>query len=192
MNVALRRPMDVAEFLAWEQRQELRYEFDGLKPVAMVGGTEAHGAISISVATALQRRLQGTRCRAFGSDMKIEVAGRIRYPDALIVCRPLQLGSRVVNDPVVVFEVLSETTAQVDRFDKNEEYRLTPSIQRYVMLEQDRPTATVFNRAGDDWVGRIVGPGGVIGMPEIGIELPLPECYEGIEFPPRDEPAAAR
>ena len=42
MNVALRQRMSLAEFLAWEERQELRYEFDGFQPYAMVGGTAAH------------------------------------------------------------------------------------------------------------------------------------------------------
>ncbi len=52
MNVALRRPMTLDEFLAWENRQELRYEFDGFQPIAMTGGTAAHAAI--------QRRMPAT------------------------------------------------------------------------------------------------------------------------------------
>ena len=53
MNVALRRPMTVPEFLAWEERQELRYEFDGFQPVAMPGGTRVHAAIEMNLAAAL-------------------------------------------------------------------------------------------------------------------------------------------
>lgn len=45
MTVALRRPMTLAEFLAWEERQGLRFEFDGFQPVAMTGGTNAHEAV---------------------------------------------------------------------------------------------------------------------------------------------------
>ena len=39
MNASLRKPMTLHEFLAWERRQDLRYEFDGLAPIAMTGGT---------------------------------------------------------------------------------------------------------------------------------------------------------
>ncbi len=39
-------PITLAEFLAWEERQELRHEFDGFAPVAMTGGTRAHETIS--------------------------------------------------------------------------------------------------------------------------------------------------
>jgi len=65
---------------------------------------------------------------------------------------------------------------------KNQEYRDTPSIQRYVMLEQDVIGATVFARVGDDWVGHVLGAEAVLAMPEIGIDVPLAEFYEGVEF----------
>jgi Uma2 family endonuclease len=57
----------------------------------------------------------------------------------------------VITDPVVIFEVLSPSTATTDHIVKKQEYRDTPSIQRYVMLEQDRQAATVFARTDDDW-----------------------------------------
>jgi len=191
MNVPLRRPMRLSEFLAWEERQELRYEFDGFQPLAMVGGTAAHNTISVNITSALQRRLRGTPCRVFGSDMKVEVIGHIRYPDALVVCSPVARDAKVVRDPVVVFEVLSDSTGLVDRIDKNEEYRQTPSIRRYVMLEQDRPAATVFMRSGNEWLGRVIAGDGVLGMPEIGAEIPLAELYEGVDFPTGETDAAS-
>ena len=49
MNVVLRRPMTLPEFLVWEERQELRYEFDGSRPVAMTGGTYEHDAIQVNL-----------------------------------------------------------------------------------------------------------------------------------------------
>ncbi len=87
-----------------------------------------------------------------------------------------------MTDPVVVFEVLSPGTASIDHFVKNQEYRDTPSIQRYVILEQDFVGATVFARVGDDWVGHVVGVDAVLTMPEISIDIPLAELYDGLEF----------
>jgi Uma2 family endonuclease len=110
------------------------------------------------------------------------VAGSIRYPDAFVVCSPIPRGTKVVTDPVVVFEVLSPTSSTTDRIVKNQEYRDTPSIRRHVMLEQDRQAATVFDRVGDDWAGHVVSGDVVLAMPEIGIELPLAELYEGVSF----------
>ena len=83
MNVALRRPMTSAEFLDWEEQQPLRYEFDGLQPVAMTGGTAAQAAIQRNLAIAIGGRLRGRSCQFFGNDLKIEVAGKIRLPGRL-------------------------------------------------------------------------------------------------------------
>ncbi|MGB8840906.1 MAG: Uma2 family endonuclease [Aliidongia sp.] len=81
MNVALRKPMTTAEFLEWERRQSLRYEFDGFQTIAMTGGTAAHAAIHRNLAVAITSRLRGRPGQFFGSDLKIELAGKIRYPD---------------------------------------------------------------------------------------------------------------
>lgn len=182
MNVALRQRMSLADFLAWEERQELRHEFDGFEVYAMVGGTAAHAIVQRNLVTALTLRLRGRVCQAFGSELKIEVAGSIRYPDAFIVCTPVAPTTKVVTDPVVIFEVLSESTARVDRVTKNAEYRATASVRRYVMLEQDSQAATVFAREDDRWVGSLLTGDAVLAMPEIGIEVPLAELYEGLDL----------
>jgi Uma2 family endonuclease len=184
MSTALRRPWTVAEFLDWEERQECRYEFDGSRPVAMVGATLNHNLIVLNVAALLREKLKGKLCRVAIESVKIEVAGRIRYPDVIVSCTPASGQSTILPDPVVVFEVLSDSTAQVDRTEKNQEYRDTPSITRYLMLEQDLCRATMFAREGDRWVGSLLGPDAIIAMPEIGVELALAEAYEGVELLP--------
>lgn len=182
MNVVIHRSMTLEMFLAWEERQELRHEFDGFAPMAMTGGTVAHSQIQANLLRSVGNGLLGKSCRIFGSDLKILVAGSIRYPDAFVVCSPVSATATVVTDPVVVFEILGPSTAAVDYGVKNEEYRDTPSIQRYVMLEPDRQAATVFARIGDDWVGHLISGEAILEMPEIGIEIPLAELYEGVSF----------
>jgi Putative restriction endonuclease/Transposase DNA-binding len=117
------------------------------------------------------------------------VAGRIRCPDAFVTCgEPGAPRETVERTPVVVFEVLSESTQTVDRTDKAREYRETPSIQRYVMLEQVRAAATFCARQGDTWTVSLLFRGDTLSVPEIGAEIPLDELYLGLEL---DEPAAA-
>jgi Uma2 family endonuclease len=183
MSMAQRRPITIDAFLAWERKQELRYEFDGFEPVAMTGGTLNHGAIGDNAVDAVRRRLKSP-CRVFSSNVKILVAGRVRYPDAAVTCSPIDGQSDILPNPVVVFEVLSPSTAAVDRITKNAEYAATPSIQRYVMLEQVRIGATVFARDGTNWVGTVLLDDAVLAMPEIGVELPLRDLYAGIDLPP--------
>ena len=184
MGVALKEPMTLEAFLDWENRQGLKYEFDGFQPVAMVGVTTAHAAIQRNLLGLLFSRLRGHRCQAFGSDLKIQVAGRIRYPDGFIVCSPVAPNATVIDDPVVVFEILSPGTSYTDRIEKNREYRATLSIQRYVILEQSRPAASVYARVGDEWVADFVVGEAELALPEIGSNLPLAEFYEGVPFAP--------
>ena len=74
MNIALRKPIGVEASLDWEERQELRYEFDGFRPIAMTGGTSEHSAIQRNLIMALGIRLRGKTCQVHGSGLKIAVA----------------------------------------------------------------------------------------------------------------------
>lgn len=192
MNVALKRPWTTEQFLAWEERQERRYEFDGFQPIAMAGGTAAHAAIQRNLIVALGVGLRGKTCQPYGSELKIKVAdGPIRYPNAFVVCTPVRPQATVVSDPVVIFEVLSESSATDDFVTKNVEYRATPSVQRYVVLQQTQAAAVVFSRKGDDWVTDLLtGDGAILRMPEIGLDIPLSEIYPGVAFEAGEEATA--
>ncbi len=184
MSQTLRRPMTMAEFLAWEEEQPAKYEFNGHGIVAMTGGTVAHPLICVNVTTSLAIRLRGRPCRAHGGELKIEVAGSIRYPDAFVVRTPQVLTASVAQHPVVVFEVLSPSTATVAFTEKHDGYRDTPSVQRYVILRQDRIHATVFTQDGQGWSRGVLTEDMTLAMEEIGIEIPMAEFYEGIVFDP--------
>lgn len=184
MNVALRRGMTTEEFLDWEERQPERWEFDGSRPVAMVGGTSAHGSICLGIGAELRERLRGGPCRVYVAGMKTRPGASIRYPDAIVTCSPVENQATIVDHPVVVFEVLSPSTSSIDQIDKNAEYRAMPSVQRYVMLSQTVIGAAVFERRGPDWVGSLLtAPGAVLDMPELGISVPLAAFYEGVIDP---------
>lgn len=190
MNVALRKPMSVAEFLAWETRQELRFEFDGFAPVAMTGGTIAHDLITFNVRKALDARLGGKPCTPHGPNVKIVTAGKVRYPDALVTCMPIDPNASTVDSPVVVFEVVSEDTARTDRIVKLREYQATPSIQRYVILEQKSVGVSVFTRRDSDWIATALTEGDTLQMPEIDVEISIEEFYASLNYssPAETEP----
>jgi Uma2 family endonuclease len=189
MSAPLRKPMTLEEFLAWEERQEFKHEFDGFGPVAIAGGTFAHAVIQRNLAIAVGGRLLDKSCDFVGSDFKIEVAGSVRYPDGMVVCTPVLPDAKLIRDPVVIFEVLSPSTAAKDQFVKGPEYEATPSVQRYVMLSQDRIAATVFSRENGDWIGRLLGEDATLAMPEIGLTLPLAELYARLDLsrPPAED-----
>jgi Uma2 family endonuclease len=119
--------------------------------------------------------------------LKIEVAGRIRYPDVFVSCTPGPGKQTVVDDPVVVFEVLSDSTSRTDRIEKLREYGATPTIQRYVILEQDAIAAMVFVRKGTDLVAETLTADDTLRMPEIDVEVPMADFYAGINL--NEEPS---
>lgn len=186
MSQLQHRMMTPEEFLAWEAMQELRWEFDGFQPVAMTGSTDAHAAIQGNIITALTTRLRGTPCYARGLDIKVQIGSKYRYPDAFVSCTPVARGSTSAADPVVIFEVLSESTARTDRILKLMEYRLLPSVQRYIMLEQNESVATVVTRGETGWSLEMLDANGTLAMPEIGIEVAMAELYDGLDLTPLD------
>jgi Uma2 family endonuclease len=184
MSVAFQEPMTLMEFLDWEERQELRWEFDGFEPVAMTGGTDAHETIGGALRALLYDRLRGKPCRVRGPTLKIAVAGRIRYPDAFVFRAAVPGHTTVITNPVVVFEILSPSTSRIDRIEKLREYQATPSIERYVILEPDGIAATVYARRGEDWIVRALIAGDLLEMPEIDLAIPLSDIYADIDLAP--------
>jgi Uma2 family endonuclease len=186
MNVTLGQPvMTREEFFPWAEAQDERYEFDGFAPVAMTGGTIGHSDISGNTRTALALRLRGTGCRPIGPDAGVATVGdTVRYPDTLITCAATSSRDRLVPGVVVVFEVLSPTSGYIDRVIKLREYQAVPSIRRYVILEYTAIGATVLERATPDepWSATALASGDVLRIPEVGIELPLGELYENVDF----------
>lgn len=180
MNVMTRPRMSLQEFLAWEAEQERKWEYDGHGPVEVTGRTRAHALIQVGLLAALHQRLEGTAFEVFGSELKIQVGGSIRYPEAFVAPAGGMASATVVHDPIVVFEVLSPSTERTDRTVKRREYAATPSIQRYVLLEQGRVAAMVFERAGAEWMECSLEGGAVLDMPKVGVSVPLAEFYKGL------------
>jgi Uma2 family endonuclease len=185
MTIPVPKPWTLRQFLDWEEREPARYEFDGFAPVAMAGGSEAQAEIQANLIAAVRTRMNRPPCRIVGSDLKLLVAGHIRYPDAMILCAPREARRSVVTDPIIVFEILSDSTANSDLIHKNAEYRATPSIERYVIL-LTHVAAIVFSRKGEDWVTEIVaGDEAMLRLPEVAVEFPLAELYRDIDLAPR-------
>ncbi len=192
MNMLMRRSMRPEEFLAWEERQPEKWEFDGVRPVAMTGATAEHSAIQGNLITALNIRLRGKPCRPHGPDLKVKVGAAYRYPDGVVTCTPIPIGTGFAPEPVVIFEIISDSTERTDRTEKLLEYRSLPSMQRYVLLEQDRALATVFWRHGASWLVDQLQASETLAMPEIGIEIPIAEFYIDVTFPDGPEGSDVR
>jgi Uma2 family endonuclease len=175
--------MSLDEFIAWEERQELRYEYAGAVIEAITGGTMAHARIQANLLVELGARLRGGPCFVIGSEVKVRTATSVRYPDAMVICSPADGKSTWTTAAAVLFEVLSPSTARKDLGVKNAEYQTLEKLTRYVVLHQDVAAAEVFFRDDErEWAHEFVSAEGALKMPEIGVEIPLAILYEGIEL----------
>ncbi|MCS6877549.1 MAG: Uma2 family endonuclease [Geminicoccaceae bacterium] len=180
------RDLSLEGFLAWEERQELRYERLGGVARAMAGGTRAHDAIANNLRALLWNALRGTACRVQGPDLKVVTPREdVLYPDALVRCGPADARATTVDDPVLVAEVLSEGTLQRDLVLKRLAYKTIPSLRAILYVWQDQPRVDVVRRGADgrwDDDEPAVGPDATLALPELGIEIPLAAVYEGVAF----------
>ena len=146
------------EYLERERAAEFRSEYWLGQTCAMSGATEAHEMIVSNLSRHTQNALAGTGCRVFSSNMKVGVTKKrgFAYPDLTITCgdrRFFDSVRDVLMNPVVIFEVLSDSTRGFDLGEKFREYQRLESLRHYVLVEQDVRAVTHFERSSDgEWL----------------------------------------
>lgn len=143
--------MSFQEYLAAESRGEIRHEFLDGKVFGMAGGTPEHAALAAAVIGELRNALRGKTCRVFTSAARVRVPATSlsTYPDASVVCGHLETDPDDPNaslNPIVLVEVLSDTTEAYDRGAKAAHYRRIASLREYVLVSQSEPLIEVYRR----------------------------------------------
>jgi Uma2 family endonuclease len=144
--------MTLAEFLEWDDGTDRRYELlDGI-PVMMAPSLEAHGELAARLTIEIGTRLQ-PRCRVI-SEAGVVVPDRADtyyVADLAVTSAPREPSRRMVVEPVVVVEVLSPSTGQIDRWRKVANYRTLPSVQEILIVFSDERRVEVQRRTPDGW-----------------------------------------
>lgn len=175
--------MTVEAYLAWEPRQELRYEFVDGEVFAMAGGTIAHNDIAVNLLAALRPHLRKQGCRINIADAKVNVTkSRYRYPDLVITCDERdKTALDAIQYPKLIVEVLSAGTEALDRGDKLKEYCKLPSLEEYVLVSSTQISVEIYRRAqGRFWLYTAYQPGDSIVLESVGFEFPINLLYEDI------------
>jgi Uma2 family endonuclease len=126
-----------AEYLAWEEQQEIRYEYVDGEVYAMTGGTINHSQIAANLITILKNHLRGSGCRVLTSDAKVQTlaANSYSYPDVSVTCDERDRNaSKYISHPCLIIEILSPSTEAYDRGNKFRRYRRSTSLQEYVLV----------------------------------------------------------
>jgi Uma2 family endonuclease len=180
--------ISIDDYLAGEEVAEVRHEFIDGAVHAMAGGTRDHSAIAANAIVALGSQLRGKAWRPFTSDLKIRIDFpdhvRFYYPDASVVCTPSSGDPRYERNPIVILEVLSESTRRIDQTEKRDGYFHLPSLQVLILADSERRHVLVHRRRPDGGFAteEYGDRDAMIPLPEIEASLALVELYEGICF----------
>lgn len=192
------RHYTIEEYLASEEKSEIRHEFYNGEIYAMAGGTVNHNRLTRRVANSLESQASLKNCGVFSENMKVDVraGGHMPYPDVVVSCHPFDLrgNNLIIRQPRLLVEILSKSTAHKDRGDKWRDYRKMPSLWYYMLVDQYSTTVELFSRIEetDEWINTIYeSPEDVIVLPRLNAELRVGTIYDGIDLIPEadDSPA---
>ena len=103
----------------------------------------------------------------------------------IISCDPSDNNERYLTRPCLIVEVLSPSTASIDRREKRVHYETLPSLREYVIVDQDRLRVHVYRRQASAWFVQIfTEPEQALELSCLDLRLPLQQIYENVELPP--------
>ncbi len=179
------------EYLVRERKAEYKSEYLRGETFAMAGASARHNLIVSNVIVSLGSQLRKRPCLVYPSELmlKIESTGLFTYPDITVVCgepRFLDDYGDVLLNPVVIIEVLSESTEAYDRGKKFEHYRTIPSVQQIVLIAQERIAADCFSRgANNEWMLQSSSNlDSSLRLDSVQCEVPLSEIYDKVQLDP--------
>jgi Uma2 family endonuclease len=173
------------EFYELERTSSVRHEFYGGHIVAMAGGSPRHGRIIGEVAGILRNALLNTSCFAVPNDqlIRVEDADMDAYPDVVVYCEDAAFDSRferTLLEPLVLVEVLSPSTKNVDLTSKRAAYFNLPTLTDYLIFWQDKIRLDQFVRdpnSSEPVLRRHLNRDSRVRLDALGIEFRLGDCY---------------
>ncbi|MEI6179526.1 MAG: Uma2 family endonuclease [Chloroflexales bacterium] len=186
------------EYLALERTSTTKHEYYSGRIYAMTGAKEPHNLINSNALAALHSQLRRKPCRIYASDMRVKVikTGLNTYPNIVIICGQPQFTDSTrdtVINPVVVIEILSDSTERYDRGMKFQNYRTIDTLRDYILIAQDHHHIEHFSRQdGGLWVlQEAISDVDDIRILSIECTLNVQDVYEKVEFE-QDTPEITR
>jgi Uma2 family endonuclease len=130
------------QYLASERIAAYKSEYFRGEVFAMTGASPTHVLMVSNIVAALHGQLRRRPCTVYSTDLRVKVqaSGLYIYPDVIVVCGDLQFDDDhqdTLLNPILIIEVLSESTKDYDRGGKFAQYRKIPSFVEYVLVAQD-------------------------------------------------------
>ena len=182
MTQTTEQKIGVETYLELEKSSEVRHEYVDGELLAMAGATRRHNRIAGNAYAALREIALARGCEVVIENVKTSTRDtRIRYPDVMVSCAPGD-NPYILENPCFIIEVPSESTQATDTGPKLDEYTRLPSLERYVMIEQDRRVVRIYRRTPAGWLFETLEDEGDIEVPCLETKLTLEQVFAGIEF----------
>lgn len=175
--------MSQFEFFTWQDKHAERYELVGGRPRLMTGATKRHDRLVVNALSAFATKLRGGPCRPMTDDIAVPTpGGNVRRPDLTVECGEFQDSDVQTSEPVLVLEVLSPSTVDVDRFVKLEEYKRLASLRHILIADAFKAHVLAYSRTDDGGWGSIshIGTDSTVPLPVLDCVLSLAELYEDV------------
>lgn len=177
------------QYLALEEETEQRHEYHDGEIIPMTGGTTNHNEISLNLASHLKFGLRKRNYRVYIGDVKLWIP-RYRiytYPDVMVISGdPIYAdpGTTTVMNPILITEVLSNSTKNYDQGEKFSAYRSIPDLQEYLLIDQDSYYLMQYTKQNDQqWLlTEYQETNAVLSFKSFEFEISLSELYEGVEL----------
>jgi Uma2 family endonuclease len=176
------------EYLALEEEAESRSEYENGEIVRLAGGSLNNVQITSNISRFIGNKISED-CRSLTSDIKIYVRAndKFYYPDVTVLCGEAEFYRNrddTVTNPILIVEVLSESTEARDRGEKFFAYQTLSSLREYVLVSQNKFLVEHFVRQSDgSWrYLPIIGLESAVRLESIRVELSLREIYRQVEF----------
>ena len=178
--------LTVEEYLKLEQDGEIRHEYVAGQVYAMAGSSREHNLIAGNIFALLRPHLRGGSCRAFVSDMKVEIKTSSQtdffyYPDVVVTCNPQDKERYFLSSPCLVIEILSPSTQATDKREKRINYQTIESLQEYVLISQNEMKVEVYRRDNNDnWTVETLDKDDDLQLDSVGLTLTMADIYEDV------------
>lgn len=163
-------------YLQAEMETSIKHQLIDGEMYAMGGASENHNLLTGNIFNQLKNHLKTTPCRTFMADMKLRVAEDFFYPDVMVVCQDENGTEYYKTAPVLIVEVLSKTTRKFDQTSKRLRCQSIPSLQEYVLIEQDKGEIQVFRRR-DNWQSFYYYLGDQLQLASLDLNLAVEDIY---------------
>jgi Uma2 family endonuclease len=179
----LAKPTDlisVEDYLTGELHSNIKHELIDGYVYAMAGASANHERISVNVLRKFGNHLENMPCEPFGSDMKLKINANFFYPDVMVDCHFDDSQPYFTETPIIIVEVLSKSTRRNDTTLKLLSYINIPSLQEYVLIEQDFVDVQVVRRS-EGWFARHYYLGDEVTFESIGLSLSVEDIYHRVQ-----------